>query len=181
MVPDTFRNSRKIQVLNLARNGLMEIAPETFRNLGDLRVVDLSENLLRSLPDSLFISDDLEKLDISNNHLTKIPVTSLTNVAALKLCELDLSHNYIGAIHSMDLSNKFRVSDFYLCMLFEQMARFQSRYLHSDYQGLIYQIIDWRDLKMRLSQHYRILQFWISPTTWSLKFSVEYLLDLRRI
>lgn len=110
ILPDTFRNSRKIQVLNLAQNELSDIAPETFRSLGDLRIVDLSYNLLRSLPDSLFSGDDLEKLDVSNNQLTKIPVTSLTNVAALKLCELDLSFNHIGAIHSMDLSNKFRVS-----------------------------------------------------------------------
>lgn len=108
--PDTFRNSRKIQVLNLAQNGLTEIAGETFRNLGDLRIVDLSYNLLRFLPDSLFVGDDLEKLDVSNNQLIKIPVTSLSNVAALSLCELDLSFNHIGAIHSMDLSNLFRVS-----------------------------------------------------------------------
>ncbi|CRK93089.1 CLUMA_CG006599, isoform A [Clunio marinus] len=108
IVPDTFRNSRKIQVLNLAHNELTDIAPDTFRTLGDLRIVDLSFNLLRSIPDSLFIGDDLERLDLSHNQLTKIPVTSLTNVAALTLCELDLSFNHIGAIHSMDLSNKFR-------------------------------------------------------------------------
>lgn len=110
MTPDSFRNSRKIQVFRIKANGLMEIAPETFRNLGELRIVDLSYNLLRTLPDSIFVGDDLEMLDISHNQLTKIPVTSLTNVAAMTLCELDLSHNHIGAIHSMDLSNKFRVS-----------------------------------------------------------------------
>lgn len=44
--------------------------------------------------------------------LTKIPVMSLTNLAALSLCHLDLSNNAIGAIHAMDLSNKFRVSLF---------------------------------------------------------------------
>lgn len=67
VLPDTFRNSRKIQVLSLAQNELTEIAPETFRNLGDLRIVDLSHNLLRYLPDSLFLSDDLEQLDLSFN------------------------------------------------------------------------------------------------------------------
>lgn len=125
ILPDTFRNSRKIQILNLAQNSLTEIAPETFRNLGDLRIVDLSYNLLRTLSDSLFVGDDLEKLDVSNNQLTKIPVTSLTNVAALTLCELDLSHNHIGAIHSMDLSNKFRVSErFHSCMFLNRWHRF---------------------------------------------------------
>lgn len=78
--------------------------------MGDLRIVDLSSNFLRNLPDGLFNGDDLQKLDLSHNQLTKIPVQSMTNMAALTLCELDLSHNHIGAIHSMDLSNKFRVS-----------------------------------------------------------------------
>lgn len=106
---DTFRNTRKLQVLNLAHNFLPEVSYDTFRTLGDLRIVDLSYNNLRSLPDNLFIGDDLEMLDLSHNQLTKIPVTALSNVAALTLCQLDLSHNHIGAIHSMDLSNKFRV------------------------------------------------------------------------
>lgn len=106
---DTFRNTRKLQVLNLAHNYLPEVSYDTFRTLGDLRIVDLSYNNLRSLPDNLFTGDDLEMLDLSHNQLTKMPVTALSNVAALTLCTLDLSHNHIGAIHSIDLSNKFRV------------------------------------------------------------------------
>lgn len=51
-----------------------------------------------------------KSLDLSYNSFTKIPVMSLTNLAALALCNLDLSHNGIVAIHTMDLSNKFRVS-----------------------------------------------------------------------
>lgn len=133
ILPDSFRNSRKIQLLNLSQNELTEIAPETFRNLGGLRIVDLSFNLLRSLPDLLFTGDELEKLDVSHNHLIKIPVTSVTNIAALTLCELDLSHNHIGAFSSIELSNKFRVSPFNsLSMIFVQMGLLQSRYLHSD-------------------------------------------------
>lgn len=96
--------------MNLHRNALTEIGYDVFRVLGDLRVVDFSHNFLRMIPDNLFAGDDTEKIDFSNNLLTKIPVSSLTNVAALTLCELDLSHNNIGVIHSMDLSNKFRVS-----------------------------------------------------------------------
>lgn len=60
----------KIQILNLAQNEITEIAHGTFRNLGDLRIVDLSNNLLRFLPDSLFQSDDLAKLDLSHNHVS---------------------------------------------------------------------------------------------------------------
>ena len=102
----------------MSNNELTEIGPETFRNMGDLRIIDLSSNNLRNLPDSLFVGDDLEKIDLSHNQLTKIPVGSITNLAALTLCEMDLSHNHIGAIHSMDMSNKFRVSQLtYACFL----------------------------------------------------------------
>lgn len=68
--PDTFKFSVKLQVLSLASNDITEIAHGTLRNLGDLRIVDLSNNLLRSLPDSLFQSDDLAKLDLSHNQVS---------------------------------------------------------------------------------------------------------------
>jgi len=110
VAPDTFRNAKNLQVLNLRQNDLTELSHDTFRTLGNLRIVDISYNLLRTLPDNLFTGDDLERLDVSHNQLTKIPVHSLNNVAAMTLSELDLSHNIIGAIHSNDLSNKFRVS-----------------------------------------------------------------------
>lgn len=50
------------------------------------------------------------RLDVSHNMLLKIPSSSLSSLAALTLCELHLSNNFISTIHSMDLSNKFRVS-----------------------------------------------------------------------
>lgn len=38
----------------------------------------------------------------------KIPAISFSNLAALSICKLDLSHNSISSIHTLDLSNKFR-------------------------------------------------------------------------
>lgn len=110
MDSDSFRYSKKLQVIKLSQNYLSEVPYDIFKNLNDLRIVDFSFNSLKSLPDNLFSGDAMEDLDLSHNQLTKIPVSALSNLAALTLCELDLSHNHIGAIHSMDLSNKFRVS-----------------------------------------------------------------------
>lgn len=105
---DTFRNTRKLQYLNLARNALAEVPGEIFKFVSGLRVIDLSHNNLRSLAENIFFNEGLESLNLANNQLTKIPITSITNLAALSVCDIDLSNNHIGAIHSADLSNKFR-------------------------------------------------------------------------
>lgn len=105
---DTFKNTRKLQYLDLSNNFIGDIPVELFKYVGGLRVIDLSHNNLRSIPENLLFGEGLERIDFSHNQLTKIPVTSLTNLAALTVCEMDLSNNHIGAIHSMDLSNKFR-------------------------------------------------------------------------
>ncbi|XP_055525782.1 chaoptin [Wyeomyia smithii] len=105
---DTFWNTRKLQVVKLSHNMLSEVPMELFRNARNLRILEMAHNSLKYLPDNLILEEGLEFLDLSHNQFTKIPVTSLSNLAALALCELDLSHNHIGAIHSVDLSNKFR-------------------------------------------------------------------------
>ncbi|XP_065076627.1 chaoptin-like isoform X2 [Ochlerotatus camptorhynchus] len=105
---DTFKNTKKLQVLKLSNNMISDIPTDLFRNVYGLRVLEMAYNNLKYLPDGLILEEGLEKLDLSHNQFTKIPVTSLSNLAALALCELDLSHNHIGAIHSIDLSNKFR-------------------------------------------------------------------------
>lgn len=104
----TFKKTKKLQVLHLSNNKLTEIHSDLFRTLQNLRFVDISYNLLRSIPEVLFADEDMEHLDASHNQLSKVPVSSFTNLAALSLNILDLSHNNIGAIHSMDFS-KFRV------------------------------------------------------------------------
>ncbi|XP_062537568.1 chaoptin [Armigeres subalbatus] len=105
---DTFYNTKNLQVLKLSNNMLTDIPAELFRNVRGLRILEMAHNNLKYLPDNLLLQDGLERLDLSHNQFTKIPATSLSNLAALALCDLDLSHNHIGAIHSVDLSNKFR-------------------------------------------------------------------------
>ncbi|XP_037921990.1 chaoptin isoform X3 [Hermetia illucens] len=105
---DAFKNTKKLQVLYLQYNRMTDMPMDIFKPVQELRVVDLSHNRLRSLPDQLFYNGGLEKLDVSHNQLLKIPISSMSSLAALTLCELHLSNNFISTIHSMDLSNKFR-------------------------------------------------------------------------
>lgn len=105
---DSFKNTKKLQYLNLAHNFISDVSPELLRFLNGLRVIDLSSNNLRALAENLFPNSGLEILNLANNQLTKIPVSSINTVAAMTICEINLSNNHIGAIHSMDLSNKFK-------------------------------------------------------------------------
>ncbi|XP_055716156.1 chaoptin [Phlebotomus papatasi] len=105
---DTFRNTRKLQYIDMSHNRVADLPTELFKYITELRVVDLSNNYIRSLPENLFFDDGLEKLDLSYNWLIKVPVNAMSNVAALTLCYLDLSHNQIATIHNVDLSTKFR-------------------------------------------------------------------------
>ncbi|KAJ1520527.1 hypothetical protein ONE63_003648 [Megalurothrips usitatus] len=105
---DTFRNSRNLQVLYLARNYLSDLPGELFRALSQLRLVDVSHNRLRSLPDNLWSEPCTERVDLSDNQLSRLPVNSFSPAAAATLVEWDLSHNYLVALHAPEMLGRFR-------------------------------------------------------------------------
>lgn len=109
--PETFRNIKRLQAINLAGNQLHELPSDLFRYSRDVRIVDLSWNKLHILQENLFNGDGIENLNLSHNQLVKVPALSLSNLAALTLTKLDLNHNLIANIQSIDLSNKFRVGE----------------------------------------------------------------------
>lgn len=104
---DTFKNTKNLQVITLSNNYIAEVPKDLFRSLYHLRVVDLSHNRLRFVPDNLFKEEGLERLDLSNNQLSMLPLTSLSTAAASTLCELDLSFNGISSLTSGDMLSKF--------------------------------------------------------------------------
>lgn len=94
----------------MSNNKLEGLYAEIFQGLTELRVVDLSNNRIRGLPDHLLNEGSLEKLDISNNQLSKMPLTSLSINAAQNICELDLSGNLIQTIGYPELFSRFKVN-----------------------------------------------------------------------
>jgi Leucine-rich repeat (LRR) protein len=94
---------------------LTEVPADAFHGLNDLRVVSLAHNRLKQVPDGiLFSAAFLERLDVSNNQLTRVPVGSFSAASGRSLCELDLSHNLIAALHPTDAVNRLKVSVIYI-------------------------------------------------------------------
>lgn len=81
---------------------------DLFRYMTHLRVVDLSNNKIKFLPENLFREEGLEQLDLSHNNLHRMPLSSISSLAALSLCELDLSGNNIPAIGDSNVFTKFK-------------------------------------------------------------------------
>ncbi|KAJ8961557.1 hypothetical protein NQ318_014809 [Aromia moschata] len=105
---DMFRNTKKIQVLHASHNHIADVPNDLFRFLTNLRIVDLSHNRLRFLPDNLFREEGLERLDISHNFLSKLPLSSMSVVTAMSLCEMDLSWNSISSLSHGGLLTRFK-------------------------------------------------------------------------
>lgn len=64
---DSFRNSRRLQVVYLSQNQIGDIPQDLFRANLELRIVSLSNNNLKYLPDGLFANQGIEALVELNN------------------------------------------------------------------------------------------------------------------
>ncbi|CAG9859084.1 unnamed protein product [Phyllotreta striolata] len=109
---DVFRNTKKLQVLIASHNLLADVSNDIFRFLDKLRIVDLSHNRLRVLPDNLFREEGLDRLDLSHNMLSKLPLTAMSVATAMSVCELDFSWNSISSLAHGGLLTRFRKLNF---------------------------------------------------------------------
>ncbi|XP_063392648.1 chaoptin isoform X1 [Cydia fagiglandana] len=108
---DCFKKAKNLQILDLSHNHLVEIPIEIFHDMQYLTSVDLSHNRLRNLPDNLIISSALERFDLAENQLSRVPTSSLSSSAAANLVEFDLSGNNIPSIAIADLVQRFKNPD----------------------------------------------------------------------
>ncbi|KPJ13206.1 Chaoptin [Papilio machaon] len=108
---DCFKKVKNLQIVDLSHNHLIEMPIEVFHEMLALTSVDLSDNRIKNLADNLIISPSIERLDLSNNDLSRVPTNCLSHAAAGNLVELDLSGNTIPAISITDLVQRFRSPD----------------------------------------------------------------------
>ncbi|XP_066248274.1 chaoptin [Euwallacea similis] len=135
---DIFRNTKKLQVLDVSYNRLTDVPNDVFRYLSSLRMVDISHNRLRTVADNLFREEGLERLDLSHNLLSKMPLSALATAPAQTLCELDLSGNLISSLSHGGLLGRFKKLNF-LDLSYNRLAQIDTgtfkglpRLLHLD-------------------------------------------------
>lgn len=93
----------------MSHNRLQQIPKSLFAGFRNLRVIDLSHNELRTLEENAFRDSILEKVDLSNNHLSKVPIYSFDVNSGETLSELDLSENLIVTLPPPEAFVKFKV------------------------------------------------------------------------
>ncbi|XP_047517537.1 chaoptin isoform X2 [Pieris napi] len=148
-----------LRILNLSHNHLTELPVEVFHDMQMLTSVDLSHNRIRNLADNLILSANLERLDLSNNDLSRMPTNALSPGAASNLVELDLSSNTVPAVAIPDLVQRFRNSeagefwpeenDYNDDYMYHTARRDQSRVFHHKKQypqNIFYKSLAWLDL-----------------------------------
>lgn len=88
---DTFATSRRLQTLDLSRNGIRRLSVDAFQFLGKLRALDLSGNELNQLPPGLFDPlRSIKELWLQRNRLAVIPADIFFGVSnTAKLIRLE--------------------------------------------------------------------------------------------
>jgi hypothetical protein len=96
--PTTFRDSKKLRVLDISNNKLNSLYPDTFKNT-DLRYLDLSNNEISSLLPDIFKNNlQLRELKLSNNTLSSLNPNAFRSIPAL--WKLDINGNKIIRLES---------------------------------------------------------------------------------
>ncbi|GBO99132.1 Chaoptin, partial [Eumeta japonica] len=110
---DCFKKVKRIYryILNLSHNHIIDLPVAVFHDMQTLTSVDLSDNNIKNLADNLIPSSMLERFDVSNNQLSRIPSSSLSPAAAANLVELDVSSNTIPAVSIADFIQRYRTAD----------------------------------------------------------------------
>ncbi|GIY61103.1 chaoptin [Caerostris darwini] len=101
---EDFECCPNVQILMLQHNTISDILDGALDGLQNLRILDLSQNNLSSLREDMFSATKLERLNLSGNHLLKIPSSALNKVHRT-LRNLDLSFNELNNLSLVNFTS----------------------------------------------------------------------------
>lgn len=103
--PETFKNLKDLQFLNLNKNNLKALENNSFLGLDSLKTLNLSSNQISRIETDTFIGlERLEKLFLDNNKiLNQLQLGTFQNLPNLK--ELNLEKNNLNKIYTGTFSN----------------------------------------------------------------------------
>lgn len=101
----TTKSLAYLRGLSLARNEIRQIPKSCFLQLSTLQYLNLDTNQIDSLPNDTFtgVEESLRTLEINDNNLRHVPVTTLRRLA--KLESLAMAHNKIRTIFARSFNN----------------------------------------------------------------------------
>jgi len=95
--------AKNLREIFLGENNLTNVRKYTFSQQKYIRTLDLSRNQIFRIDLTAFGKNNLGSIDLRWNKLTSLPNDSLSNVK-LSLSRLDVSHNHIGFLDPVFLS-----------------------------------------------------------------------------
>ncbi|GCB73487.1 SLIT and NTRK-like protein 2 [Scyliorhinus torazame] len=90
--PALFVGLQRLQYLYLESNVIKEILQYTFQSLGRLSLLYLNNNLLTALPNNVFEGTNLTRLNLRNNHFSRLPVRGVLDQLPASV-QIDLQEN----------------------------------------------------------------------------------------
>lgn len=110
---ESFRNGKKLLVLDLSKNQIRELQQNSFCLAEQLTQLDLSKNLLQSIHVGAFSGlAQLNFLNLEYNKLELIPANSFTSLTKLK--SIRMSHNLIKMIPVELFGQNIQLQNIYL-------------------------------------------------------------------
>ncbi|CAG4993621.1 unnamed protein product [Parnassius apollo] len=106
--PGAFSKQHVLDILDLSQNKLENIPRERLQGLYSVRILNISQNILKELEEFTPDLQNLQKLDIAFNHITRITRDNFRNLQSL--LELNLSGNWLSAVSSDAFLNLHKVT-----------------------------------------------------------------------
>jgi Leucine-rich repeat (LRR) protein len=133
--------NNSLNLIDLSHNKIRNLTKDSFESIKKIKILNLSDNLIMNLNDSLSVLENIEFLDFSSNNLTSFRFANLKNLSSLKLdkskylssiemalelTSLSLSNSNSSTVMSIDFPTNSKLVE--LDLSFNNLAHLRSNY-----------------------------------------------------